>query len=355
MVGKNAERSYAVVMAGGRGERFWPLSGGEIPKPFLPLLGEKSMIQLTVERIKPLIPFKRILVVVGRKHLKVAREQLPELPLENFLIEPVGKDTAPCIGFASLHVERRDPDAVIVVMPSDHYIPDQERYLSSLSAAIQLLNTRDYLITLGVKPTRPETGYGYIEAREQVGMVGNIPFLKVGRFVEKPDFDLAKKYVELEHYYWNSGIFICRNKTMQNLIKKHLPEIWHGFSRIRERLGDDQLISEEFNLFPRISIDYGVLEKASDIFVIPADFRWDDVGTWVALERVYPLDENGNTVVGKHAGIDTRNCVIHSQDHLIATIGLSHLVIVQANGKLLICSKERSQELKELLKLLSSP
>jgi mannose-1-phosphate guanylyltransferase len=354
MVGKSSERSYAVVMAGGRGERFWPLSTGETPKPFLPILGEKSMIQLTIERIKPLIPFTRILVVVGRDHLKVAQEQLPELPSENFLVEPVGKDTAPCIGFASLHLERRDPDAVMVVMPSDHHIPDQERFLRSLSAAIQFLGTRDYLITLGIKPTRPETGYGYIEAKGEVDTVNNTPFLSVKRFVEKPGFDLAKKYVERKNYYWNSGIFIWRNKTIQGLLEKNLPEIWGSLTKMRESLNDDQVVSEEFKLFPRISIDYGVLEKADNLLVIPAEFRWDDVGTWTALERVSPLDEKGNTVIGKHRGIDTRNCVIHSQDHLITTIGLSDLIIVQANGKLLICSRERSQDVKELLKLISS-
>jgi mannose-1-phosphate guanylyltransferase len=352
MTGDNVERSYAVVMAGGRGERFWPLSTGKTPKPFLPILGGKTMIQLTVERIKPLIPFERILVVVGKEHLKAAQEQLPELPEENFLVEPIGKDTAPCIGFASLHIERRDPDGIMVVMASDHHIPDQEKFLSSLSAAIQLLSTRDNLITLGIKPVRPETGYGYIEAKERMAMVDTIPFFKVKRFVEKPDLDRAKKYVKRKDFFWNSGIFVWRNKTIQDLLKNHLPELWQGLSRIREHLDSDRVVSKEFKLFPRISIDYGVLEKAKDILVIPAEFRWDDVGTWVALDRVYQLDKNGNAVIGKHVSIDTRNCVIHSQDHFIATIGLSNLVIVQANGKLLICSKERGQDVKELLKLL---
>jgi mannose-1-phosphate guanylyltransferase len=351
---KNRERAYAVVMAGGRGERFWPLSTGETPKPFLPILGEKSMLQMTVERITPLIPLPRILVVVGKEHLKVAQEQLPELPEENFLVEPVGKDTAPCIGFASLHVEKRDPDAVMVVMPSDHHIPDHDIYVQSLSAAIQLLATRNALITLGIKPTRPETGYGYIKAQGQADRFNNIPFLKVEKFIEKPDLKLAKTYVTQKDYYWNSGIFVWRNRTIQDLFKKYLPAIWTGMSRIREKLGDNKVITEEFRQFPRISLDYGILEKAEGILVIPAEFRWDDVGTWAALERVYQLDEYGNAVIGRHRGIDTRNCVIHAQDHLITTIGISHLVIVQTDGKLLICPKERCQDVKELVQLLSS-
>ena len=351
---KNRERAYAVVMAGGRGERFWPLSTGDTPKPFLPILGEKSMLQMTVERIIPLIPLPRILVVVGKEHLKVAQEQLPELPEENFLVEPIGKDTAPCIGFASLHVEKRDPDAVMVVIPSDHHIPDNDMYVQSLSAAIQLLATRNALITLGIKPTRPETGYGYIKTQGQADRLNNIPFLKVEKFVEKPDLKLAKTYVTQKDYYWNSGIFVWRNRTIQDLFKKYLPAIWTGMSRIRERLGDNKAIVEEFRQFPRISLDYGILEKAEGILVIPAEFRWDDVGTWAALERVYQLDEYGNAVIGRHRGIDTRNCVIHAQDHLITTIGISHLVIVQTDGKLLICPKERCQDVKELVQLLSS-
>jgi len=351
---KNRERAYAVVMAGGRGERFWPLSTGETPKPFLPILGEKSMLQMTVERIIPLIPLPRILVVVGKEHLKVAQEQLPELPEENFLVEPIGKDTAPCIGFASLHVEKRDPDAVMVVIPSDHHIPDNDMYVQSLSAAIQLLATRNALITLGIKPTRPETGYGYIKAQGQADRLNNIPFLKVEKFVEKPDLKLAKTYVTQKDYYWNSGIFVWRNRTIQDLFKKYLPSIWTGMSRIRERLDNNRVITEEFRQFPRISLDYGILEKAEGVLVIPAEFRWDDVGTWAALERVYQLDEYGNAVIGRHRGIDTRNCVIHAQDHLITTIGISHLVIVQTDGKLLICPKERCQDVKELVQLLSS-
>ena len=354
MTGKSSERSYAVIMAGGRGERFWPLSTGEIPKPFLPLLGKKSLIQMTVERITPLIPLSRVLVVLGKKHLKVAQEQLPGLPPQNFLVEPEGKDTAPCIGFASLHVEKLGPDAIMAVIPSDHHIPDQDTYLRSLSAALNLLAARDEIITLGIKPNRPETGYGYIRAGEQVDMLNNISFLKVEGFVEKPDLERAKRYAASKDYYWNIGIFVWRNRTIQNLLKKHLPEVWQGLSRIRERLGDKKVITEEFRKFPRISIDYGVLEKAKNILVIPAEFRWDDVGTWAALERVHRLDENGNAIIGMHRGIDTRNCVIHVQDHLVATIGVSNLVIVQANGKLLICSKEKSQDVKEIVKLFNS-
>jgi len=354
MTGKSSKRSYAVIMAGGRGERFWPLSTGATPKPFLPILGEKSLLQMTVERITPLLPLNRVLVVLGKEHLKVAQEQLPGLPPQNFLVEPEGKDTAPCIGFASLHVEKRDPDAMMVVIPSDHYIPDPDTYLHSLSAALQLLGTRDEIITLGIKPARPETGYGYIQAKKQVDMLDNIPFLKVERFVEKPDLKRAKTYGASKGYYWNSGIFVWRNRTIQDLLTKYLPEVWQGLSRIRERLGDKHALSDEFRQFPRISIDYGVLEKAKNILLIPAEFRWDDVGTWAALERVHRIDEHGNAIIGMHRGIDTRNCVIHAQDQLVATIGVSNLIIVQAHGKLLICSKERGQDVKEITKLFNS-
>jgi len=354
MTGKNSEESYAVIMAGGRGERFWPLSTGETPKPFLPILGKKSLFQMTVERIKPLIPVNRVLVVLGQKHLKIAREQLPKVPPQNFLVEPEGKDTAPCIGFASLHIEKRDPEAIMVVIPSDHHIPDQNIYLHSLSAAIRLLSDRDELITLGIKPNRPETGYGYIQAKKQMSLLDNIPFLKVERFIEKPDLMRAKKYITNKDYYWNSGIFVWRNQTIQDMIKRHLPQVWQGMSRIREKLSDHQVLSKEFRKFSRISIDYGVLEKVKNILLIPAEFRWDDVGTWAALERIHRLDEHGNAVIGIHRGIDTRNCVIHAQNHLVGTIGVANLLIIQANGKLLICSKEKSQDVKEISRLLNA-
>lgn len=351
---KGNERSYAVIMAGGRGERFWPLSTGETPKPFLPLLGEKSLIQMTVERISPLIPLQRILVVLGKEHLKIGREQLPGLPQQNFLVEPEGKDTAPCIGFASLQLEKLNPEAIMAVIPSDHYIPDQDKYLHSLSAAFRLLTTRDELITLGIKPNRPETGYGYLQASIQTDLLDNVPFLKVQRFIEKPALQRAKRYIRRRDYYWNSGIFVWRNRTIQALLNKYLPEVWQGLSRISERFTNKKFVSKVFRKFPRISIDYGVLEKAKNILLIPAEFRWDDVGTWAALERVHPLDKDGNAVIGRHEGMETKNCIIHSHDHLVATIGVSDLVIVQVNGRLLICPKDKSQSVKEISRFLSS-
>ena len=204
------------------------------------------MIQQAIERIKPLIPPSRILVVLGREHVGVAREQLAEIAPENFLIEPVGKDTAPGIGFALLHLEKMAPDAFMVVLPADHYIQDQKNFLDSLSAAIRLLEFREEIIALGIRPTRPETSYGYIEAGEEIDSIAGVPFLKVGRFVEKPDLESAKRYIADENYYWNSGIFIWRNSTIQALLKRCLPDVWRGLARIRVNVDDNKVVTEVF-------------------------------------------------------------------------------------------------------------
>lgn len=344
---KSSNKTYAVIMAGGRSERFWPLSTENTPKPFLPLLGKKSLIQMTVERITPLIPFSRILVVLGKKHLRLAKEQLSGIPSKNFLVEPESKDTAPCIGFASLYLEKEDPEAIMVVIPADHYIPDKTIYLHFLSTALQLLVKRNEIITFGIKPSRPEIGYGYIQAESAIERINNIPFFKVKRFVEKPDQKTAKRYFMSNKFYWNSGIFVWRNQKIQELIKKYLPEVWDGLNRIKKKLGDPKVISDEFRRFPRISIDYGVLEKTRNILMIPAEFRWDDIGNWAALERFQTFNQ-GHILSGKSWCKDTKNCVIYAQDHLVATIGVSDLIIVQANGKLLICHKDRAQEVREV-------
>ena len=347
--------AYAVIMAGGRGERFWPLSSKHLPKPFLPLFGQETMIQETVKRISPLIPRERILIVLAETHLSVARAQLPGIPSHNFIAEPVGRDTAACIGLASLHIARRDRNAVVVVLAADHSIAGREAFAATIDDCLNFLTSHDYIITIGIKPDRPETGYGYIEAGGEIASGTDRLFYRAARFVEKPDSVQAENYLAAGNYYWNSGIFVWKNSTIQESIASYMPPLWEGLLRINSSLGSREeavVMRREFAHFGRISIDYGVLEKSPAVAVTPASFGWDDLGTWTALERVLDPDEFHNVMVGKHVGKDTAGCIIYSKNQLVATLGVKDLVIVQAEGKLLVCHKEKAPFLKEIVAMM---
>jgi len=302
-----------------------------------------------------LIPEERIIIVLSREHFSIAKQQLPEIPVENFVIEPFGRDTAACIGLASLYIGRRDEDASMVVLAADHLIADREAFFSTVTASLKFLASNDYIVTIGIKPTRPETGYGYIELGEMLGSVDNESFFSVKKFVEKPNLSTASDYLQSDRYCWNSGIFIWKNATIQKSLSLYMPELWDGLMRIDECLGsekEEEVIKKEFSQFERVSVDYGVLEKSSQVVVLPASFNWDDVGTWTALERVYDLDESDNVVVGKHVGRDTHGCIIFSRDRLVATFGVKDMVIVQAKDKILVCHKEKAPYLKEIVRLI---
>jgi mannose-1-phosphate guanylyltransferase len=346
------EYAYAVIMAGGRGERFWPLSSKTVPKPFLPLFGKKTMIQETVERIARIIPRERVLIVLAQDHLPVARTQLPEIPDNNFIVEPMGRDTAACIGLASLHIAKRDHHAAMVVLAADHRITEREAFATTITRCLSFLSSHDYIITIGIKPTRPETGYGYIELGDEIaGETGRL-FYQAARFTEKPDPLQAAQYLSAANYCWNSGIFVWKNSTIQESIASYMPALWDGLVRINSSLGSREeamVMRREFSHFERISIDYGVLEKSPAVAVVPASFGWDDIGTWTAFERVLRVDASHNVRMGKHVGKDTSGCIIYSQDQLIATLGVKDLVIVQAEGKLLVCHKEKAAFLKEIV------
>lgn len=345
---------YAVIIAGGKGERFWPRSRGDRPKQFLSLVGESSLLQQSRERIAKLFVPENILVVTGREHLDIARQQLPDLPPENFIIEPEGRNTAPCIGLAALHLRKRDPDAVMAVFPADHLVQGKEGFLNSLETGLELAEANVALVTIGIGPTRPETGYGYIE-REEDAFPGDIPVFKVRRFVEKPDLGKAMAYLQSGRFFWNSGIFIWRARLILEKIEKHLPELSRGLADIDVHIGtgDEQNAMERiFCFLPAISIDYGIMEKEQDILVVRGDFGWDDLGSWAALKEWSPKDKDGTAVLGEHVAIDTTECLVYGQDALIATLGVRNLVIVQTSDVVLVCDRERSQEIKNLVQML---
>lgn len=344
---------YAVIMAGGRGERFWPLSTGSLPKPFIPLLGSRSLVQDTVERILPLVPAERILVSLGTEHVETARRQLPGIPPENFIVEPVGRDTSACLGYCALHLEKRDPESLMLALPADHFISDPHLFRGTLQSGIE--NLGDAVgVVFGISPARPETGYGYILAGSQEE---SSTFLPVVRFIEKPDTPTAVRYLAEGNYYWNSGMFLWRNRTLLALFEKHMPELYAGLYELEPYIGSDASfgkITEIFSRLPRISIDFGILEKASGLRLIPASFGWDDVGTWSSLERVLAPDSEGNVCLGRHTVLDSTGCILSAETGSIAAFGVSDLIIVQAHGNVLVCPKEKAPDLKKLVKSLNA-
>lgn len=346
-------KKTALIMAGGRGERFWPKSRKSLPKQFLSLTGDgKTMIQLTVERILPLVDMQDIYIATNRSYKALVRQQLPELPEENILCEPVAKNTAPCIGLGAMHIAKKYEDAVMFVLPSDHLIKYNAMYLDTLRRASEVAEEGENLVTLGIMPDYPETGYGYIkfqpDARKGVAF-------EVERFVEKPDLETAKRYLATEQYLWNSGMFIWRVSTILHNMEKYLPETYAGLGRIRDAIGtseENEVLEKEFALFKSESIDYGIMEKADRIYTLPGSFGWDDVGSWNAVERIQPANEFGNVVNGNAVTVDTKRCIIQGGKKLIATVGLEDIIIVDTDDALLVCEKGDAGEIKKVLENL---
>ena len=350
------EHIYCVIMAGGKGERFWPLSTRTSPKPFLSLIGDKTMIQMTMDRVRYLAPEERTFVVLGEDHLEIAKRQLAQLPDEHFIVEPAGRDTAPCIGFTAMAMRALDPEAVMVVLPADHYIPDQDAFVKTIWQAIECARSGDYLVTIGIKPTRPETGYGYIHAFEEAQLERGPACYKVNRFVEKPNAPTAVDYLADGRYYWNSGVFVWKAQTVLEGIGQHMPALYEGLMKIDQAIlaNEDEKIDEIFKGFESQSIDYGLMEKADNVIMIRANFGWDDVGTWSSLLRVVEVDRNGNYTRGEPICIDAQDCVVCGDGVTIGAIGVSNLIIVASKDGVLVCDVSRDQEARKIAKLLES-
>ena len=342
---------YAVIMAGGRGERFWPLSTNALPKPFIPLLGGRSLIQDTVSRIQPLVPLDRILISIGPQHLDVAKQMLPAIPAGNFIVEPVGRDTSACIGFCALQIERRDPEGLMLALPADHFISDSNAFRKTIRTGIDNLEGAAGIV-FGIAPARPETGYGYILAEKPAVCADAWP---VVRFIEKPDAATAAQFLASGNYFWNSGMFLWKNSTLLELFQKHMPAVYISLGELRPLLGRSDSgprVSAIFSALPRLSIDFGIMEKTSGLRLVSAQFVWDDIGNWAALERALPQDSMGNTAQGPHVALDSSGCIIYAQTGTVATFGVSDLIVVQAHGKVLVCSKDRASDLKRLVTAL---
>jgi mannose-1-phosphate guanylyltransferase len=354
---------YLVIMAGGSGTRFWPESRRVRPKQFLTLAGERSMLQQAVDRCRPWIPAERVRVVTNADHLAETMRQLPDLAREHILLEPCGRNTAPCIGLAAWQVWQCDPEAVILVTPADHLIRPESEFRSTVERAVRLIEKRPRASVLfGIQPAYPATGYGYIERGQPVADAEGDAW-QVKTFREKPNEETARQFLETGNFYWNSGIFVWRAARIIELLKEFQPEMHAGLARLAARAasaGWEQAVNEEFARLPSISIDNGVLEPIAarhstddSLIVVPASFEWDDVGSWQALPKVLGVDDRGNTIIGASCQIDTNDCVIRSAgDHLVATIGLKDFVVVHTQDATLIAPKGDEAALRKLVALL---
>ena len=343
----------AVIMAGGRGERFWPKSRNSCPKQFLSLTSDgETMIQKTVKRLRSLVADEDVYIVTNASYIGLVREQLPQIPAENILAEPCARNTAPCIAFAAAVIGRKYDDAVMLVLPSDHLISYEKIYVSTLRKAVAVAEEGKNLVTIGITPTYPETGYGYINFGEEAGSA-----FKVERFVEKPDLATAKSYLASGDYLWNSGMFVWKVSSILADIKEFMPDIYEGAARIGESFGTDSYndtLVKEFTAFRSESVDFGIMEKAENIYTIPGSFGWDDVGSWLAIERINQTDDLKNYFEGDVVAVDSKRTTVCGGKRLIAAIGTRDVIIVDTDDVLLVCSKNNTQDVKKAIAELKS-
>lgn len=340
---------YVVLMAGGVGVRFWPYSRNAKPKQFLDVLGTgKTLIQSTFERFLPICPAENIFVVTHEEHSAIVQEQLPQLRPEQILTEPMRKNTAACIAYASFKIQQLDPEAVIVVTPSDHLILKETEFLNVIKKAVDQAAAEEKLITLGIKPTRPETGYGYIQYHTEKSFAK-----KVKTFTEKPELTLAKKFLESGDFVWNAGIFIWSAQAIVKAIQLHLPEMAEVFEEIKTKLVTSEEKAAIGAAYPQcksISIDYGIMEKASNVYVCLGDFSWSDLGSWASIHDISEKDSDNNVIRANALTYETRNCIIKgSQDRLIVVQGLNGYLVGEFGNVVIVCEKDKEEQFRRFV------
>lgn len=345
---------HAMIMAGGGGTRFWPRSRNARPKQFLAFAGERTLLQSTADRIAAVIPPERTWILTGAAYTHESATQLPEIPSDQVVGEPCRRDTAPCVGLGAALIARSDPDATMIVMPADHLIEPEREFHRAVLAAGQFADEfPDALFTFGIPPTFPSTGYGYIHRGEPAGERNGVKLFRVREFKEKPTAEIAGQFVQSGQYEWNSGIFVWKAKTILSQLKANRPDIHDACVRIANGWSTpnrEEIFRTEYEAIKGTSIDYAVMEKAPLRMVLRAPYHWDDVGSWLALERHNPQDASGNTVQGRHIGIDTAGCVIAAEPgHVVATLGVSDLVIIQTGDATLVCRKQDESRVKEIV------
>jgi len=345
---------FALIMAGGSGTRLWPRSRRTQPKQLLDLGSGRTMFQEAYDRVVPLFGDEGIFVVTSGEYVPMMRQQVPSIPADNYIIEPFGRGTAPCIGLAALYLRRVDPEGVMCVLTADHYIEKAERFRRVLRAAARVA-AEGHLVTLGINPSFPSTGFGYVCKGASLGTVDGFEVFRVERFTEKPDADTARRFCESGMYSWNSGMFIWRISVILREFERLMPNLYAQLMEIDAAIGTPQEHDVLSRVWPQVekeTIDYGIMEKAADVAVIPVDIGWNDVGSWATLLDILPANENGNVITGQHVGVDTHKSLIYSPHRLVATVGLEGMIVVDTGDVLLVCPRERAQEVRALVKRL---
>lgn len=346
-------QNHVVIMAGGVGSRFWPMSTTERPKQFIDVLGVgRSLLQLTFDRFKGICPAENVWVLTNKSYESLVREQLPEVPTTNILLEPCRRNTAPCIAYVSWRIKATDPKANVVVTPSDHIITDNEEFRRVIKSCMQFTTETDAIVTLGMTPTRPETGYGYIQADLSSSSPRNKEIFRIDSFREKPDFQTAQTFVKQSNYFWNAGIFVWSVKTIVNAFRVYSPSISKIFENMLPIYGTPQeqiKIDEKYPECENISVDYAIMEKAEEIFVHPANFGWSDLGSWGALLSQTKHDLYGNSLIGQNINVyDTHNCIVHTtQQRKVVIQGLEDCIVAEKDGALLICKLSEEQRIRQ--------
>ncbi|MFO0808836.1 MAG: mannose-1-phosphate guanylyltransferase [Gemmataceae bacterium] len=348
---------HALIMAGGGGTRFWPRSRAAKPKQFLALAGDRTLLQQACDRLEAQVSPENTWIFTAEPHRAEAARELPQLPATQVVGEPAGRDTAPCIGLAAAVIHRRDPNAVMLVTPADHVIePAQEFRRALQAAALTAEEHPDALVTFGIPPSFPATGYGYIHRGAEVAQRQGVPIYAVNGFREKPGFDLAEQFVAAGDYFWNAGIFVWKTTAILHELQEQRPELAAAVGRIADVWDTprrEEVLRREYPVAEKISIDYAVMEKARKVLVLRAPYKWDDVGSWLALERMHPQDADGNTVLATHAGLNTTHCVVVGDPgKLITTIGVSNLLIIQDGDALLVADRREEGTVKDLVERL---
>jgi mannose-1-phosphate guanylyltransferase len=348
---------HALIMAGGGGTRFWPRSRQKRPKQFLTLTGDRSLLQMALDRVEAQVPAERSWVITGDNYKEEVARQLPTVSDDRIVGEPCGRDTAACIGLGAALIARQEPDATIVVMPADHVIEPVQEFRRAAHAAEQLAAEHpEALLTIGISPTYPATGYGYIQRGPEIAGRQGVAAFRVKAFREKPKHDAAEQFLASGDYFWNSGIFIWKATAILRELREQQPNLFAAVQRIAEAWPTAkraEAFKREYEALSRISIDFAIMEHAKQVLMLQAPFRWDDVGSWLALERMHPQDADGNTVLATHCGLNSKQCIVVADEgHLIATAGVENLLIIQDGNATLIADRRDEAAVKQIVELL---
>lgn len=348
---------YSLIMAGGSGTRFWPRSKAVKPKQYLNLFGDDSLLQSTIKRFSTFTSTENIYVVSGKSQAKVLEKQTTMLPKSNLIYEPVGKNTLPCIGLAAMFAEKENPDGIMVVTPSDHLIENDELFRDTVLAAVKIAEERDGIVTIGITPTYPATGYGYVQTAENITGPEKIKQFKVERFVEKPDEKTASDYLEKGGFYWNSGLFVFKISVFLDAVKQFAPNLYSDLRKIQADLGNpsfEKTLDKIYRAINGISVDYGIMEHAKNIYLVEGNFVWNDLGSWESVYLTSEKDENGNAGTGEAVIIDSKNSYIFSETGLIALVGLDDVIVVQDGNTTLVCKRDKAEEIKKVVDRLKA-